>query len=161
MALGRLTHNHTPFSGAAWSQGLAGKGHSETQPLFPQLRATLKGHCCSRGPHGMGWGPGVTTWHPSFSLAPVLLLLLSHRNWSQGYSLLQKKKNKTKPKFLCPNLHLRVCFWEIQSESNWHTAGGGVIHWRGALVPRRTVFLLRSFQDLPPRKEASFLQWNN
>lgn len=89
-ALGRLTHNHTPFLGAACSRGLGGKGNSETQPLFPQLRAALKGHCCSRGPRGTGWGLGVTTWHPSFSLGPVLFPLLSHRNRSQGYSPLQK-----------------------------------------------------------------------
>lgn len=118
-ALSSLTHDHTPFSGAACTQGLAGKGHSKTQPLFPQFRATLKRHCCYRSPHGMGWGLGLIHGIPaSPSVQSCFLPCLT------GIDL---KGIPPSQIFLCPNLHLRVCFWGIQSETNWHMAGGGVI----------------------------------
>ena len=156
-ALSSLTHDHTPFSGAACTQGLAGKGHSKTQPLFPQFRATLKRPCCSRAPHGMGWGLGLIHGIPaSPSVQSCFLPCLT------GIDLKGISHHPT-PKFFCAQTSISEY---VSGESNlrptdtWQEVvslmGGPGMRFQ---IPEGSVFLLWSSQELSPCKWASFLQW--
>lgn len=101
---------HT-FRGTACTQGLIGKGHSKTQPLVAQSRATLKGPSSSRLPMGGAEVFGLLHGSPpSPSAQSHVLFCLTGID----------------PKGISPsphqNLHLRVCFWGNQPETKWHMA---------------------------------------
>lgn len=98
-------------------------GRINSQPLFPQLRATQEGHPGSRAPH---WELRICAmgFLFNFSLCPVLCPSLSRID-TKGISL----------QFSVPKLHLRVCLPGNQSETNWPW-GEVESHWWWAIQRR-------------------------